>query len=496
MADLPAPPDGRAAPRARGTGRAALELLVAPLLVGVALSVRKLLPIEPGVGLYPLPLSAVIVSAWRGGRPAGFLAAVLSALGIAFWFLVPIEALGVDEHQLAGLAIFAAVAVLATEIAAGLRRAQRALRESEARLRQIAETTPGVLWFMALDPAALLYVNPSYARIWGEPADALLRSAAGWPRAVHPEDEPRVRAAFGEWLRGQAGDGLELEYRIRRPDGAVRWIHERASLIRDADGAATRATGIAHDFTDRVDAEEALQRAQADLARLNRVGTMGELAASLAHEIRQPIAAALTNARTCLRWLEREPPDLAEARAAAGRAAADNGRVAEIVTRVRSLFQKAPPRRVPVDVGALVREVVLLLRGEARRHAVTVRTALTPDLPPVQADPVQVQQVLMNLALNAVEALRRVEGAREITIATAREGRGCAVAVLDTGPGLPPEQLDRIFDAFYTTKPDGTGMGLPISRSIVEAHGGRLWAEPAPGRGMTFRFTLPAGDEP
>ncbi len=498
-------PDPKVSRRAPGLARAILDLLSAPLLAGFALGVRKLLPIEPGVGIYPLPLSAVIVSAWLGGRWAGLLATALSALGIAYWLIAPIDALGVDPHQAAGLAIFVAVGVLSTEIAAGLRRTQRALRESESRLRQIAETTPGVLWFMRLDPPQVLYVNPSYARVWGEPAAAALGAPGEWPRAVDPEDEARVRTAFDEWLGGRAGADLDVEYRIRRRDGAIAWIHERGSLIRDAGGAAVGATGIADDITARVLAEEGLQRAQADLARLNRVSTMGELAAALAHEIRQPIAAALTDARTCVRWLEREPPELEEARAAANRAAGDATRAAEIVTRVRSLFQKAAPRRVPVDLNALVRDLLPLLAGQARRHGVAIRASLTPGLPVVPADPVQVQQVLMNLAVNAVEALRGADGAREVTIGTARDGDGCGVSVVDTGPGLAPEQLERIFDTFYTTKPDGTGMGLPISRSIVEAHGGRLWVEPAPRpagpaapspRGLAFRFTLPAGEAP
>jgi C4-dicarboxylate-specific signal transduction histidine kinase len=254
----------------------------------------------------------------------------------------------------------------------------------------------------------------------------------------------------------------------------------------------TRATGIADDITVRVQAEATLRQAQADLQRLNRVSTLGELAASLAHEIRQPIAAALTNARTCVRWLEHQPPELEEARAAAGRSAADSTRAADIVTRVRSLFQKAPPRQGSVDVNAVVREMIAVFRSEAQRHAVAVRTTLARDLPIVSADGVQLQQVLMNLVVNAVEALRGWDGAREVSITTARDGDGCLVSVSDTGPGLPPEQLDTIFDAFFTTKPDGTGMGLPICRSIVEAHGGRIWAEPGNERGVSFRFTLPA----
>jgi PAS domain S-box-containing protein len=486
--------------RARTPARAVLEALLAPALAGLALVLRKLLPIEPGVGLYPLPLTAIIVGAWLGGRLGGLLATAVAGLGIAFWFLAPARGwAALDADQLVGFGIFVAAAILATEMSSGFRRTQQALRESESRLRQVAETSPGVIWMMGLDPAEVLYVNPCYARIWGEAADALWQPPIRWPRAVHPEDQARVRDVFDEWLTGRTGDELELEYRIVRPDGGLRWIHERDTLIRSPSGAVVRATGIAHDVTARVEAEEGLRQAQSHLERLNRASTMGELAAALAHEIRQPIAAALTDARTCVRWLERTPPELDEARAAAGRAAADATRAAEIVTRIRSLFQKAAPQRAPVEVNAVVREVMALLRGEARRHAVTVRAELAPGLPPVAADAVQLQQVLVNLAQNALQAVCEVDGPREVTLSTARDGAGCRVSVIDTGPGLAAGQLERIFEAFYSTKPDGTGMGLPISRSIVEAHGGRLWAEPAPrpdghgpARGLAVRFTLPA----
>jgi signal transduction histidine kinase len=256
--------------------------------------------------------------------------------------------------------------------------------------------------------------------------------------------------------------------------------------------------GTILDVTERNQAErerERLRRAQADLERINRVSTMGELAASLAHEIRQPIAAALTNARTCLRWLEREEPDLLEARAAASRAADDTTRAAEIITRVRSLFQKAAPRRDVTDVNAVVTEMVSVLRGEAQRHAVAIRTDLSGDLPPVIADRVQLQQVLLNLILNGIDATKTVAQPRELLIRTRPVGIDCEVSVVDTGPGLPQQQPDRIFDAFFTTKPDGTGMGLPISRSIIESHGGRLWAEGGAVGGAAFHFTLPAATE-
>ena len=239
-------------------------------------------------------------------------------------------------------------------------------------------------------------------------------------------------------------------------------------------------------------AEEALRQAQADLAHVNRVTTMGELTASLAHEVNQPIAAAATDANTCLRWLARDQPDLEEARAAAARVVKDANRAAEIVSRIRLLFKKDTSQRELVDVNEIIREMIVLLRGEANRYSITFRTDLATKLPQVMADRVQLQQVLMNLMINSIDAMREVEGARELTINSRwPENERLLISVSDTGVGLASQHADQIFNAFVTTKPNGTGMGLSISRSIVQAHGGRLWAGDNSPRGATFNFTLP-----
>jgi C4-dicarboxylate-specific signal transduction histidine kinase len=250
------------------------------------------------------------------------------------------------------------------------------------------------------------------------------------------------------------------------------------------------------DVTERKLAEAALREAQADLARINRVTTMGELTASLAHEINQPIAAAVTNANTTLRWLTREHPDLEEARASALRIVKDGTRAAEIITRMRLLFKKGTQQRELVDINDVVREMIVLLRGEAPRYSISFRTELTADLPRFMADRVQLQQVLMNLMLNGIEAMKEVEGARELTIKSQRaENDHVLISVSDSGVGLPPQFADQIFNAFFTTKGQGTGMGLSISRSIVEAHGGRLWANNNSTRGASFYISLPTNSE-
>jgi signal transduction histidine kinase len=251
-------------------------------------------------------------------------------------------------------------------------------------------------------------------------------------------------------------------------------------------------THLASIAVEREQAEEALRQAQADLAHVSRVTTMGELTASLAHEVKQPIAAALTNANTCLLWLAGSTPNIEEARAAAMRIVADGTRAADIFNRIRLLFTKRMSQREWVDVNELIREMLVLLRAEAARYAVSVRIDLAADLPEVMGDRVQLQQVLMNLMTNGIDAMKDVDGTRELAIRSQRaETEDVLVSVSDTGVGLPAQRADQIFNAFFTTKPHGTGMGLSISRSIVQSHGGRLWAADNASRGASFHLTLP-----
>jgi PAS domain S-box-containing protein len=252
-------------------------------------------------------------------------------------------------------------------------------------------------------------------------------------------------------------------------------------------------THLASIAVEREQAEGALRQAQADLAHVGRVTTMGELTASLAHEVNQPIAAAVTDANTCLRWLTRDSPDVEEAREAAARVVKDATRAADIISRIRLLFKKSASPQELVDVNEVVREMTVLLRDEANRYSISIRTDLAADLPQVMGDRVQLQQVLMNLMLNGIDAMKGVDGMRELTINSQRsQEQQLLVSVSDTGVGLPAQQVDQIFKAFFTTKLQGTGMGLSISRSIVESHGGRLWAADNASRGASFCLTLPS----
>jgi signal transduction histidine kinase len=255
---------------------------------------------------------------------------------------------------------------------------------------------------------------------------------------------------------------------------------------------ATHLAGIAIERRLARAERERLRQAQADLAHINRVTTLGELTASLAHEIKQPVSAAFTDAKTCLRWLRRDEPDIGEACEAASRMVKDVTRAADTINSISLLFKKDALRRDFLDVNELIREMIVLLRSEANRYSLSIRTELAEDLPKVMADRVQLQQVFMNLMLNGIDAMKETGGGGELTIKSEPDDGQLLISVSDTGVGVLPEQAEEVFRAFFTTKDSGTGMGLPITRSIIESHGGRLWVSDTRGRGATFQFTLPA----
>jgi PAS domain S-box-containing protein len=361
------------------------------------------------------------------------------------------------------------------------------LRRQERRLRDVIETIPTFAW-TALPDGSVDFVNRHWPEYTGLSTEKTVGS--GWEAAVHPAD---LKRHAEKWRASVAtGEPFENEVRYRRAaDGQYRWFSARAVPLRDVRGKILKWYGISTDVEDRKHAEQERERLQADLAHVNRVSMMGELAASLSHELKQPIAATITNANTCMRWLKRDQPDLKEACEATKRIVEDGKRAGDVIERLRSLYKKSPPKRELVEVNEIVREMVVLLRGEANRYGVSIRTDIATDLPKIMADRVQLQQVLMNLMLNAIEAMKETGGVLTVKSQLDQDGR-LMISVSDTGVGLPAEKADQIFNAFFTTKPQGSGMGLAISRSIVESHGGHLWATANPARGATFYFTLPA----
>src|ERR1017187_953145 len=370
------------------------------------------------------------------------------------------------------------------------KRAEEKLRQSEAYLAEAQKLTHTGSWVWAVAEKRALHLSEEWYRVYGfDPNEGIPASNKPVQR-MHPDDRARWQQVFDRAISEESD--YEAEYRILLPDGAVRHIHSVGHPVLGASGKLVQFVGSSSDVTERKQAEEALRQAQADLARTNRVTTMGELTASLAHEVNQPIAAAATDANTCLRWLARDQPDLEEARAAASRVVKDAARAAEIMSRIRSLFKKEMSQRELVDVNDIIRGMIELLRSEATRYSISMRPELSKDLPLIMGDRVQLQQVTMNLIINSIDAMKDVDGTREITITSQRaENEQLQVSVSDTGIGLPSQRADQIFNAFFTTKPHGTGMGLRISRSIVESHGGRLWAAPNSPRGACFAFTLP-----
>jgi PAS domain S-box-containing protein len=373
------------------------------------------------------------------------------------------------------------------------------LRQSEAHLQE-AQTLGRIGSWVFNIAAGTVSGSPELFRIFGrDPGDEQLkkemlsdvRSMPIFRTSVHPEDVPFVEE-FTNKARSEPNFGRELEYRIVLPDGSVKYVHSVAHPVLDDSGNVIEYIGTIMDVTERKRAEEAVRQAHAELAHVSRVTTMGELTASLAHEVNQPIAAAVTSANSCYRWLAGEVPNLDKARAAAMRIVNDGTRAAEIITRIRLLFQKGTPQWQLVDVNAIIEEMIILLRGEAAQHSISVRTELAPDLPQVMGDRVQLQQVMMNLMMNSIDAMKIADGTRELAVKSQRaKNEQLLVSVSDTGIGLPSEHADHIFDAFFTTKPHGTGMGLRICRSVIESHGGRLWAGNNPVRGANFCLTLP-----
>jgi signal transduction histidine kinase len=308
---------------------------------------------------------------------------------------------------------------------------------------------------------------------------------------AHPDDRAKYRVTVNRAIEEKSG--YDVEFRILPPHGAVTFIHSVGQPVLSSSGELLQFVGVAMDVTASKRAEDERERLReelAHLAHLNRVSTMGELTASLAHEINQPIGAAVTNAQACLRFLNRDQPDVTEARQAALEIARDAMRAADMIARVRGLYQKGFSKTEMVDVNQLIREMVAMLHDEANRNSVTMRTELSELFPHVMADRVQLQQVFMNLILNGIEAMCDTTGELVIKSQMA-EGGQLLFSVSDTGVGLPTGKSVEIFRAFFTTKPQGTGLGLAITRSIVESHGGRVWATENDGRGATFQFTLP-----
>ena len=369
------------------------------------------------------------------------------------------------------------------------KRAEEALRESEERFRTLVQFSFDVYWE---SDAQHRFIRQEFAEGLADPPAP--GSEIGKTRWEVPYLEPDAEA----WRKHRETLEAHLPFRdfeLARPaaDGGKRYISVSGLPVFDKAGRFIGYRGVARHITERKRAEEALRDMQMQLAHANRVATMGQLSASITHEVNQPITAAVTYALAARRWLSAEPPNFREVDDALSLIVKEGNRAGEVVGRIRALIKKVPARKDAVAINDAILEVIALTRTEAANNSVSVRTQLAEGLPRVQGDRVQLQQVLLNLIINAIEAMRDVgEEERELLISTRNEPDGVSVEVRDSGPGFAPAALERVFEAFYTTKPGGLGIGLSICRSIIEAHGGRLWASANLPRGASFQFALPA----
>jgi PAS domain S-box-containing protein len=417
----------------------------------------------------------------RTGEAGELSYRVRSGQGDYRWFLTRFEPLRASDGTLL-------LWVGATMDIEELMRAQAAVRESERSARSAIDGIAGLVAILAPN-GGVETVNRQVFEYFGRPLEWLKNW--GTNDAVHPEDLPGVI----ELIKSGMASGIpyHFEERLRRFDGEYRWFDNRGVPIRDDSGRIVRWYVLLTDIEDRTRALARLDQMRSDFAHLNRVSVMGELAASLSHEITQPIGSARNNARAAQNFLNMEPPDLSEVREALSCVVGDTDRAGDIIDRIRDHIKKTPPRKEQFDLNEAINEVIVLGRSAIIKNGVSVQTRLFEGLFPIHCDRVQLQQVVLNLILNAVEAMGSIEaGARELLISTEQHHTGVLVAVRDSGPGIDPAHLERAFESFYTTKPKGTGMGLSICRSIIEAHGGQLWAIPCEPQGALFQFTIPA----
>lgn len=435
-----------------------------------------------------LYLIIIVLVSLKGSLVPSAFVSVIAYLCLDSFFTAPLfhPAMSEPLDAVAPVA-YLTTALVITRLIANNRRSFEEIKALKDQLRLVIDTIPGLVWSAQPDGSAE-FLNQR----WLEYTGLSLKDGLDWGGrvAVHPEDLARF---VDEWKAALAdGKPLETEARLRRADGEYRWLLIRAVPLRDEPGKIVKWYGTSTDIEDRKRAEETLRRAQAELGHVTRVTTMGELAASIAHEINQPLSAIVNNGSACLRWLAGDSPDLAEAREAAGDIIRDGKRAGEVITRIRALLRKTEAEKSRLDINQTIRDVLVLTRNETASKGVTLRMELDGDLPAVLGDRVQLQQVVLNLVMNGVEAMATVtDRPKELQIRSRQhEAEQVLVAVKDSGVGIAGHNLESLFDAFYSTKSQGLGMGLAISRSIVEDHGGRLWAVPNDGPGATFQFTL------
>ena len=454
---------------------------------------------------------AIMGSAWFGGIVAGFVAVILSSMLVEYFFIPPFYSMSIGKESQSFFTAFILCAIAITVVSSARKRAESAVRiardelevrvkqrtaeleqsnretqESERQLRQLTEAIPQQIW-RADAVGNVEYCNGHLLSYLGRPT-ALLQGESFFS-IFHALDEPVVRQAWRAALESK--NNFEAEARVRNDSGSYRWFLVRAIPQLAGDGAVARWYGIHIDIEEQRQAQRSLAEAQEEQSRVSHLLSMAEMAASIAHELNQPLTAVVTHAYACREWLREEAPNIAKASATAEKIVQESTRASAVVSRVRALFRKEAQTREMADMNGLIRGVMRLLRDEAIRRDLSIRLMLADSLPMLDIDPVQIQQVLLNLAMNAMDAMAGTSGSRELTIRSHEKNIDEAwISIEDHGPGIAEDALTRIFEPFFTTKPNGAGMGLAICRSIVEMHDGRLWAENRPDGGAVFHFTV------
>jgi len=489
-----------------------------PLAIAVCFVLVALLwtfPLQHVIA-YPfvfLFFGAIMGSAWFGGIIAGFIAVVLSSFLIGYFFILPYFSFDIAKESQSFFAAFILCAIAITVVSSARKRTENAIRrardeletkvqertaelvqsnheiqESERQLRLLTEAIPQQIW--RSDAAGCIeHCNQHLRDYTGREMDDLAGEA--FFRILHPEDAPLYLQG---WQDAVAIGGLfEEEARVRGADGAYRWFLARSIPQRSVDGAIACWYGIHIDIEEQHRAQQSLIKVQDDLSQLSRTMSMAEMAASIAHELNQPLTAVVTHAYACREWLRSESVNMEKAAATAEKIVQESTRASSVVSRVRALFRKDTQVREPADMNRLIQDLVRVLRDEAIRREIAIRLDLARDLPRLKMDQIQIQQVMRNLVMNAMEAMTHSPQPREIVIRSAKHDDGrIEVTVEDRGPGVAVDIVPRIFEPFFTTKPEGTGMGLAICRSIIEEHDGRMWAENSMQGGAIFQFTVRA----
>jgi PAS domain S-box-containing protein len=455
---------------------------------------------------------AVMGSAWFGGAIAGLLSVAFSTLTIAYFFVPPLYSWSIDTTAETYFIAFIVCASAVSWVSSAKKRTETAIREardqleqrvqertaelqqsyadiqeSERRLRLLTEAIPQQIW-TAGPEGNVQYCNQHLLAFVGRSMEEMRDE--NFFSVLHPEDLALFRESWANAF--ESGDRFEGEWRIRGVDGHYRWFLVRGMPQESAGGEIARWYGTHIEIEERHRAEQALIAAQAELSHLSRTLSMGELAAGIMHEINQPLTAAVTHAYACLEWLSVKPANLEKAFSTAERIVQESTRASDVAARVRALFQNEPPSKERLDINRVIQNLVRLLRDEAIRRRVNIHTELAKNLPRVQVDRVQIEQVLLNLAMNGMDAMAEADVSRELLIlSSSKDLKEILIRVEDCGTGIDPAVAGKIFDPFFSTKPNGIGMGLAISRTIIEAHDGRLWAAPRPAGGTVFQFTIP-----